>query len=331
MEPDEPQTAGRAKPGRPLGGIDKAMPWLGVEVRHLAALQAVAEQGSFGRAAEKLGYTQSAVSQQIATLERIVGERLVERPGGPRPVTMTEAGRVLLRHAESIVARLQAAQADIASLAKGEAGSLHVGTFQSVGAKVLPEVIRRFRSAWPEVQVELRESHSDYDLSDAVERGELDLAFVQLPLENPSLETLELLRDEYVLVTASDSTFARGKRPSLREIADQPLIGARSCRSTELLVDQLRATGREPHFVFRSDENGVVQGLVGTGIGIAVLPRLAVDENDESVRVIELGPKIAPRIVGVVRHRDRYHSAAARALVDTALAVGRETAETLAA
>src|SRR5881392_1638575 len=118
--------------------------WLGVELRHFAALQALADEGSFGRAAGKLGYTQSAISQQIAMLERIVGERLVERPGGPRPVTMTEAGRLLLRHAESIIARLQAAQADLAALSAGEAGSLRVGTFQSVGAKVLPAVMRRF-------------------------------------------------------------------------------------------------------------------------------------------------------------------------------------------
>ena len=79
-------------------------------MRHLAALEAVETEGSFGRAANKLGYTQSAVSQQIATLERIVGEKLIERPGGPRPVTLTEAGRLLLRHARAIVARLQAAQ-----------------------------------------------------------------------------------------------------------------------------------------------------------------------------------------------------------------------------
>src|SRR6202008_3169982 len=85
--------------------------WLGVEVRHFAALQALADEGSFGRAAERLGYTQSAVSQQIATLERIVGERLVERPGGPRPISMTEAGRILLRHAQSIVAPVQGAPA----------------------------------------------------------------------------------------------------------------------------------------------------------------------------------------------------------------------------
>jgi DNA-binding transcriptional LysR family regulator len=305
--------------------------WLGVEFRHLAALQAVAAECSFGRAAERLGYTQSAVSQQIATLERIVGERLVERPGGPRPVAMTEAGRILLRHAESIVARLQAAQADLAALSSGQAGSLRVGTFQSVGVKVLPEVLRRFRSSWPDVWIELHESHSDGNLAEAVERGDLDLAFVQLPLDNAALETLELLRDEYVLVAAVDSPLATGKRPSLREIAEQPLIGYRNCRGTDILVDQLRAAGREPHFVFRSDENGVVQGLAGTGIGVAVVPRLAVDENDETTRIIELGPKIAPRIVGIARHRDRYHSAAARAFVETALEVGGEARRALVA
>src|SRR5215218_6670220 len=97
---------------------------LGVELRHLVALQAVAREGSFGRAARSLGYTQSAVSQQIAALERIVGERLLERPGGPRRVSLTEAGELLLRHAEAIVARLSAAQADLAALAEGAAGPL---------------------------------------------------------------------------------------------------------------------------------------------------------------------------------------------------------------
>ncbi len=117
----------------------------------------------------------------------------------------------------------------------------------------------------------------------------------------------------------------------MREIAEQPLIGYRNCRATEILVDQLRATGHEPHFVFRSDENGVVQGLAGAGIGVALVPRLAVDENDDSVRIVELGPRIAPRIVGIARHRDRYHSAAARAFVATALDVGRGRAELVAA
>ena len=135
--------------------------WLGVELRHLIALEAVAREGSFGRAAISLGYTQSAVSQQIATLERIVGERLLERPGGPRPVSLTEAGELLLRHAEAIVARLAAAQADLAALSDGAAGRLRVGIYQSVGERVLPELMRRFRASWPRVEIRLSESASD--------------------------------------------------------------------------------------------------------------------------------------------------------------------------
>src|SRR5918996_1889999 len=137
--------------------------WLGVELRHLAALQAIAEEGSFGRAAIRLGYTQSAVSQQLATLERLVGERLVERPGGPRPIALTEAGRLLLRHAEAIVARLQAAQADLQALSAGAAGSLRVGTYQSVGKHLLPTVMRRFSAAWPLVELKLTEMSTDQD------------------------------------------------------------------------------------------------------------------------------------------------------------------------
>ena len=300
-------------------------PWLGVEIRHLAALDAVESEGSFGRAATKLGYTQSAISQQIATLERIVGEQLVERPGGPRPVALTEAGRLLLRHGRAIVARLQAAHADISALSAGEAGSLSVAVFQSVGARVLPEVMRRFTKAWPHVEVELQESHSDTALAELVERGDVDLAFVQLPLETTSLETMLVLEDDYVLVTSSDSPLGDGGRPpSLREIAEQPLIGNRSCRATDVVIDHLRATGTEPHFVFRSDENGVVQGLVRAGIGVAILPRLAVDPNDESVRVMPLSSRIPHRQIGIARHRDRYHSPAARAFVATALEVGAE-------
>src|SRR6476660_3703161 len=95
--------------------------WLGIELRHLLALEAVAREGSFGKAATSLGYTQSAVSQQIAMLERIVGQRLVERPGGPKPVSLTEAGRLLLTRAEVIAARLSAAQAAPGAFGNGEA------------------------------------------------------------------------------------------------------------------------------------------------------------------------------------------------------------------
>src|SRR4051812_49851919 len=112
--------------------------WLGVEWRHRAARKAVAREGSLGGAAVALGYSQSAVSQQIAALERIVGERLVERPGGPRPVSLTDAGELLLGHAEGIVARLEAAQADLAAYSEGSAGTPQGGTAPKVGARRLP-------------------------------------------------------------------------------------------------------------------------------------------------------------------------------------------------
>ena len=154
--------------------------WSGIELRHFAALDAIAVEGSFRGAAVRLGYTQSAVSQQIAVLERIVGEQLIDRPGGPRPVVLTEAGELLRRHAAAIVARLQAAQADLEALSAGMAGSLRVGAYQSVGSTILPAVMREFAAAWPRVEVALTEAHDE--LLDGLERGELDLAFTVLPL-----------------------------------------------------------------------------------------------------------------------------------------------------
>src|SRR5580765_1768297 len=159
--------------------------WLGLELRHLIALKAIAEEGTFGRAARRLGYTQSAISQQIAMLERVVGRRLIDRPGGPRPVSLTEAGDLLLRHADAIAARLQAAQADLAALDAGNAGPLRIGTYQSVGARVMPELLREFCAGWPQVEITLQESADDGELVRLVERGELDLSFVVLPLDHP--------------------------------------------------------------------------------------------------------------------------------------------------
>ena len=179
--------------------------WLGLELRHLIALKAIAEHGTFGRAAKELGYTQSAISQQIATLERIVGQRLIDRPGGPRPVSLTEAGELLLRHADAIAARLQAAQADLAALDAGESGPLRIGTYQSVGAKILPALLREFTKDWPQVEITLRESADDRELALLVESGELDLSFVVLPLSPGPYETAELFRDPYVLVVPAGS------------------------------------------------------------------------------------------------------------------------------
>src|ERR1700694_1188478 len=155
--------------------------WSGLELRHLIALQAVAHQGTFGRAAAQLGYTQSAMSQQIAALEDLVGQRLIERARGQPSVDLTEAGRLLLAHADAVLARLQAAQADFDAFGQGALGVLRVGTYQSVSTHILPALMRDFSAAWPHVEVSLTEAPSD-DLLPLVERGELDVTFEVLPL-----------------------------------------------------------------------------------------------------------------------------------------------------
>ncbi len=307
--------------------------WLGLELRHLVALKAIAEQGTFGRAAKSLGYTQSAISQQIATLERIVRQRLIERPGGPRPVSLTEAGELLLRHADAIAARLQAAQADLAALDAGDVGPLRIGTYQSVGAKVLPGLLREFAEQWPKVDITLRESADDQELARLVERGELDLTFVVLPLGPGPCETVELFRDPYVLVVPTGSPLAgRDRPPTLREVVEHPLISYRTCRTTQRVEERLRQAGRDPQIVFRSDDNGTVQGLVAAGVGIAIMPRLTVDETDPAIEVVDLGDRVPPRLIAIAWHRDRRRTRAAEAFVEL---VRQQTAlfdaETLAA
>ena len=297
--------------------------WLGVELRHLAALEAVARTGSFGRAARELGYTQSAVSQQIAQLERIVGQQLIHRPGGPRRVEPTEAGLLLLGHADAIVARLDAARADMAALAEGTAGTLRVGIYQSVGARLLPALVRRFRAQWPLVGVRVREESSAADLLRLLEHGDLDLTFADLPLPDGPFEWAELLQDPYVLLVAADSELASlESAPSLREVAKLPLIGRRSTDEPERFL-----AGRAPELnvVFRTDDNGTLAALVAEGLGAAIEPRLVVDPRDRDVTMLPFGSRIPPRTLVLAWHRDRYRSQAAQAFAELAREVAEAT------
>ena len=133
-----------------------------LELKHLVALQAVAAERSFGRAAERLGYTQSAISQQIAGLERVVGEPVFDRPGEPRPVELTPVGQVVLDHAEQVFRRLAQAEEEVARLKAGDGGRLVIGTFQSVSVKVLPDVIRVLKAERPQLDIRLFEA-DDHD------------------------------------------------------------------------------------------------------------------------------------------------------------------------
>jgi DNA-binding transcriptional LysR family regulator len=290
--------------------------WLGIDLRHLAALEAVARTGSFGRAARELGYTQSAVSQQIAQLERIVGQKLFDRPGGPRRVEPTEAGLLLLGHADAIVAQLDAARADMAALAEGAAGTLRVGIYQSVGARLLPALVRRFREQLPLVGVRVREESAAADLLRLLEHGELDLTFADLPLREGPFEWAELLQDPYVLLVSARSELASlDAAPSLREVAKLPLIGRRSTDEPERFL-----AGRVPevNVVFRTDDNGTLAAFVAEDLGAAIEPRLVVDPRDRDVKMLPFGSRIPPRTLVLAWHRDRYRSQAAQAFVELA-------------
>jgi DNA-binding transcriptional LysR family regulator len=136
---------------------------------------------------------------------------------------------------------------------------------------------------------------------------------------------VELLRDPYVLVVPAGSPLTELKRtPTLKEIALQPLIGFNQCSAMAHVDLQLSGAGRPLNYVFRSDNNGTVQGLVGAGVGVSVSPRLTVDEDDPSIAVIDLHGRIEPRVIGLVWHHERHRSPAAEAFVDSAIAVCRE-------
>jgi DNA-binding transcriptional LysR family regulator len=286
-----------------------------LEIRYLITLAAVGREGSFSRAAEALGYTQSAVSQQIARLERLVGHTLVERPGGPRPVTLTGAGAILLRHAEAIAVRLASVQADLSALAQGAIGTLRVGCYQSVSVRILPRVLRAFAAAWPQVKVELTEAEDDGELLHLVESGDLDLTFVVSPLIAGPFTLLELLDDPYVVVVREGSDVGRDGRPvRLRDLADLPLVTYARMREVHSIENRLGRPELSDQIVFRSNSNGTILGLAAEGVGAAVISWLSVDPFRTGIRTIALAG-VSPRVVGIAWHRDRYRLAAADAFV----------------
>jgi DNA-binding transcriptional LysR family regulator len=308
--------------------MKKAHGLLGVEMRHLVAFEAVVETGSFARAAEQLGYTQSAISLQIAALERAAGTRLLERPGGRRPVVTTDAGVRMLRHAVRLSAQLQAAEADLTALAEGTARTLRVGTFQSVSIRVLPDAVRSLIRERPGIEVRLHEASWDKELLDLVERGQLDMTFGVTPPLGP-FEHMQLLRDPYVLLTQTGSPLAdRGVAPPLTEIGRMPLIAY--SRSTYGMEGLLRARGIEPNVVFRTDESAAVQRLVAAGIGVALVARLSIDSSVPGVVALDASRRLPPRSIGLIWHRDTTLSDAAETFARAAKARCDELSQDIA-
>lgn len=295
-----------------------------VELRHLVALAAVGRDRSFSGAASSLGYTQSAISQQIAKLERIVGYRLIERPRGTRRVSLTAAGDILLGHAEAIVARLASARADLESLAIGNAGVLRIGCFQSVGVRILPRVIREFSAERPNLRVQLTEAEDDAELLRAVERGDLDLTFMVFPMMDGPFMSVELLEDPYVVVVQSDSELARQSEPvTLRQLEGLPLVTYAQMREAHAIENRLGHPELTRQIVFRSNDNGTILGLAAEGVGAAVISSLSVDPNRDGIHAIPLAG-VSPRVVGMAWHRDRFRNPALDAFVRVAQELTRD-------
>lgn len=290
-----------------------------LEVRHLQALIAVAEHGTFGKAAEALGYTQSAVSQQVAALERVLGTPVFDRPGGPRPVRLNAAGTLLLDHARSVIATLRIATADVDAIARGDRGRLRIGLMQSVGTQILPALLTGFASQRPGVEIELHEAHDPGDLLTMVENQDLDIAFSgELEPAGP-FTTRHVLDDPFVLLVPNTPEWRDRRSISIDDIATHPLVGNRnpSCAAETLLA----FGDRDPTFVFQSDDNTTIQGCVAAGLGVALSPLLTIDLDDPTTRIVEVEPPIPPRRLAVSWHSGRHPSRLLDAFVDAVVEV----------
>jgi DNA-binding transcriptional LysR family regulator len=287
--------------------------WGALEVRHIRAFATVVDVGSFSGAARELGYTQSAISQQIGALERIVGGSVLRRPpGGRRPLELTDTGRVVLAHARPLLERVQAARADVSALAGDDRGAISVRTFQSFGARVLPAILRSFRARCPGVEVRIDEALDVDGLLGAVASGEVDISFASLPLPEGPFAARELWDDPYVLVTR-----AGGRERTLDDLDGRRLLGIRGCPQYRYAELELLARGVEPESISHFDNNAIIQALVVAGEGLALVPELVIDASDPRIAVHPL-PELPARRLIAVWHRERTLSVAARAFVDTA-------------
>lgn len=298
--------------------------WHGLDLRHLAALRAIAEHGSFKDAAQALGYTPSAISQQITSLERTIGSRVVVREHGKRALGLTDAGVVMLRHLSAIEARLDAARVEIAALVSGVAGPLKIEASESVAARFLPGVIRRFQAQYPDVEIVVDETPMDPELA-SLERGVHDLAFGVLPLPPGPFQATVVLTDPWVLVADAESPFVRrGMLRTLRELRGVPVIASRSSLESPSCLNCLRAAGVNPSDALRFENDSVVQEFAAAGLGIAVMPLLAVNGSDDRVGTVDVGELIPPRRVAVVWHEDRTPHGSLETFVSVAARAGSQ-------
>ena len=270
---------------------------------NLGRLQVLCEviaRGSFSSAAEALSYTQSAVSQSIARLEAETGTTLVVRDR--RGVRPTAAGATLVSHAEAIFAQVQAAEADVAAVLGVRAGRLRVASFPSAGATLMPLAVARFRQAHPDVVLTLAEGEPE-QIGPRLRSGEFDLALLfEFPgvRERPGagLRSVTLLEDPMHVALPAEHPLAAKPALSLADLRDEQWIQtAVTSPCARHVVRSCLAAGFEPYVSFESDDYDTIQGLVAAGVGVALIPRLALTRVHAGIVVRSLAPRSPARKV----------------------------------
>jgi DNA-binding transcriptional LysR family regulator len=282
-------------------------PWLGVEMRDLAALVAVARTRSFRRAAAELGCVQSAVSQQVARLEGAVGARLVDRRRGHRAVALTPAGRALCAHGVAIVAQLRAARADV----EAEPGTLRVALAGDAEARLLGDALPAVLDALPDLRLHVLEPSGDAGLAAALESGEADVA-IGAPPARCALVRVPLADEPFVLLVPAGSPLAR--RPAVTSVAE--LAG-------EVLV-LAAATAPAGHDgpTLRVPWSAAVPALVAAGAGVGLTSRSEAGGGEPGVVAVPVASGVVPpRRVAVSWHAARRRTAGAERFA-AALAAG---------
>jgi DNA-binding transcriptional LysR family regulator len=251
-----------------------------LDVRRLRVLRSVVTSGSISAAAANLGYTPSAVSQQLSVLEKEVCMRLLEKSG--RGVRPTAAGRLLARHADEIMSKINAAENDLADLRAGRSGRLRVHYFATAGAALVPPAVAVFGTHYPGVQLDLRLHEPAYSVDHTI-AGKADIQLVVLQPDDaqrtiPGVTLVHLLDDAYHAVLPRDHRLAGQDTIELIELADDAWVDSEyqpgPCR--KIMMDAFAAAGFVPRFVVESDDYPTAQGFVAAGLGVSMVPGLGL-------------------------------------------------------
>lgn len=289
-----------------------------VELRALRALVSVADQGSFRGAARSLGYTQSAISHQIASLERALDAAMFTRPGGRGAVTLTAAGDAAYRRARRVLAELETLGADVAAIERGERPALRIGVFQTATTELLPSALRTLRENRPDVEVILSEIHDTGQTFNRLADGRLDMAFIVNPDPDERILSIPLLNDRWVILTRRDSGLAGTQTPSFDMLDGVDVVAWTRRWRTQLQVEEAwRQRAINPRVVYRTDDNLALQRLVASGYGHACIDRLtAASAIEPSLTWVEPAEILIPRMITLCLPRRRDLSGSALMLID---------------